>query len=95
MLCNRHALEEDALGGKIMTDRYIDEHGVERLHVDWAEMVDYEEGDWDPNDPYLLKAEARSLEALKQQEEKEAEERAKAEQAKKQREAIIGWILAQ
>ena len=65
-----------------MTDRYIDEHGDERLYVDWGEMADCEEGDWDPNDPYLLKAEARYREALKQQKEKEAEEHAKEQQAK-------------
>jgi hypothetical protein len=66
-----------------MTEWYTDEHGNERMYVDWGELVDYEADDWDPNDPYLLKAEARYREAEKRQREEEAAELAKAEQAKR------------
>jgi hypothetical protein len=67
-----------------MTDRYIDEEGNEHIQMLWEELIPEEVSDidWDdPNDPYLLKAEARFRKALKQQQEEEEQERVKAEQA--------------
>ena len=86
-LCNFGVADNDESLARIMTDRYIDEDGNERIEMLWSELVP-EEGDegieWDEkNDPYMLKAEAKYREALKRQKEEEAEENAKAEQAKR------------
>ncbi|MFZ0012216.1 MAG: hypothetical protein WAL97_10035 [Halobacteriota archaeon] len=85
-LCNFGVADNDESLARIMTDRYIDEDGNERIEMLWSELVP-EEGDeveWDEkNDPYMLKAEARLRKALKRQREEEAEENAKAEQAKR------------
>jgi hypothetical protein len=55
---------------RIMTDRYIDEEGNEKIETLWEELVP-EEGDeveWNEKDnPYMLKAEAKLRKALKRQ----------------------------
>ena len=69
-----------------MTERYTDEHGNERVHMSWEELIPPEanEIDWDdPNDPYNLEADRKLREALKRDAEKEAEEQAKAEAEKR------------
>jgi|GEM_PF-6908234 hypothetical protein len=53
----------------VTTDEYTGERGIERVYVDWGELVDYEEGDWDENDPSMLEAGnvPRSLEAAQRE----------------------------
>jgi hypothetical protein len=85
-LCNFGVAETDESLARIMTDRYIDEEGNERIEQLWEELVP-EEGDeveWnEKDDPYMLKAEARLRKAVKRQREEEAEEQAKDEQAER------------
>ncbi|MGB7902353.1 MAG: tyrosine-type recombinase/integrase [Halobacteriota archaeon] len=80
-LCNFGLSDDDESLASIMTDRYVDGDGNERIEMLWEELVPEEgdEIDWeDPNDPYALKAEAKLREALKRQREEEAGEQAKA-----------------
>jgi hypothetical protein len=85
-LCNFGEADNDESLARIMTDRYIDEEGNERIEQLWEELVP-EEGDeveWDEkDDPYMLKAEARLRKAVNRQREEEAEEQAKHEQAER------------
>jgi hypothetical protein len=60
------------LQARVMTDRYIDEDGNERVDMLWEELIPEEMNDidWnDPNDPYNIKAEAKLPEAVKQESE--------------------------
>jgi hypothetical protein len=82
-LCNFGVTDNDESLARIMTDRYIDEQGDERIEMLDEELVpeDGDEVEWhEENDPYMLKEEARLRKALKRQREEEAEEQAKAEQ---------------
>ena len=85
-LCNFGIADNNESLARIMTDRYVDEEGNEKIEMLWEELVP-EEGDeveWDKkNDPYMLKAEARLRKALKRQREEEAHEQAAAAQVKR------------
>jgi len=81
-LCNFVDTCNDESLARIMTDRYIDKDGNERIGMFWEELLPegLDDGEWDElNDPYMLKAEARLREALKR--EKETEEQAEVAQA--------------
>jgi len=86
-LCNFGVAHNGESLARIMTDRYIDEEGNERIEQLWEELIP-EEGDegveWDEkNDPYMLKEEARLRKALKRQREEEAEQQAVDSQAQR------------
>ncbi len=76
-LCNFGVADNDESLARIMTDRYIDEEGNEKIEMLWEELAP-EEGDeveWnEKDDPYMLKAEAKLREALKRQREEEEEQ---------------------
>ena len=85
-LCNFGVAETDESLARIMTDRYIDEEGNERIEMLDEELLpeDGDEVDWgEENDPYMLKAEAKLRKAVKRQRDQEAEEQAKDEQAER------------
>jgi hypothetical protein len=63
-----------------MTDRYIDEEGNERVDMLWDELIPEDGKDYDKYDPYLLEAELKQREAIKQQRAAEAAQRANAPQ---------------
>jgi integrase len=85
-LCNFGVAGTDESLARIMTDRYIDEEGNERIEMLDEELLpeDGDEVDWgEENDPYMLKAEAKLRKAVKRQRDEEAEEQAKDEQAER------------
>ena len=80
-LCNFGFADNRESLARIMTDRYIDEDGNERIEMLDEELLpeDGDEVDWgEENDPYMLKAEAKLRKAVKRQRDEEAEEQAKA-----------------
>jgi len=84
-LCNFRITEHIKPLVRTMTDWYIDDEGNEQIDMLWEEHMPEEanEIDWDdPNDPYMLKAQAKFEKALKRQREEEEKEQAKAEKAK-------------
>jgi len=85
-LCNFGLSDNEKSLARIVTDRYIDEEGNERIEVLDKELLpeDGDEVDWgEENDPYMLKAEAKLRKAVKRQRDEEAEEQAKDEQAER------------
>jgi hypothetical protein len=76
-LCNFRIADDNESRARIMTDRYVDEEGNERIELLLEELVPEaaNEIDWeDPNDPYNLEVDGKLREALKRDAEKEAEE---------------------
>jgi hypothetical protein len=77
-LHNFGATDNDVSLARSLTDRYIDEEGNEQIEVLWDELIPEDGDEYDKNDPYRLKAQAKLREAIKR--EQEAIQRANARQ---------------